>query len=252
MDCFSKSPSGSSRMSEIFYDRKSMEETLTLPKSLVHELVHEVRNPLSMIKGTIQLVKLKQKEIDSTYLDRIVAEVDRINRTLEEFVTLAKSQKAREQFQLNLLLTEVVKFLSSDSEMGDIELQLNCCPQDVWVNGHAEQLKQLLFHISRNAREAMEGVGQLTFRLKLISGQVAQIQIADTGTGIDPAILDQVFEPCFTTKPGGSGLGLAVCRRIVQDHQGEIFVENNKEKGCTLYINLPVVEVASQKIVLNG
>lgn len=228
------------------------EEKITIPKSMVLELVHEVRNPLTLIKSTVQMVNLKLKGLDTRYFDNISKEVDRINRILEEFVTLARSQKYRENINLAAMLREVCHLLEGESQMRNIAINMQLAPGDVWIDGYPDQFKQVLLNLARNGMEAMQRGGNLTFVLKIITGNIAQIQIQDTGTGIQADILEQVFEPYFTTKKEGTGLGLAICKRIVQEHNGDIYVKNNTDRGCTFYINLPVIEALSFKNVSNG
>lgn len=231
---------------------RTEEEKVTIPKSMVLELVHEVRNPLTLIKSTVQMAQLKVKDLDSKYCDNISKEVDRINRILEEFVTLARSQKYRESINLATIMREVCHLLEGESQFRNITITQQIAHGEIWIDGYPDQFKQVLLNLARNGIEAMQKDGSLTFVLKVLPGNIAQIQISDTGTGITPDVMEHVFDAYFTTKKEGTGLGLAICKRIVQEHNGDIFVKNNADSGCTFYINLPIIETVSFKSVSNG
>ncbi len=217
------------------------EEMMMLPKSMILELVHEVRNPLTLIKSTVQLAKLKNKPIDLMHGESILKEVDRITRILEEFVTLARSKKYQERIDINQLVNEISHLMEGEARLRNIALDLQLASEEICVLGHRDQFKQVLLNLSRNSMDAMENAGVLTYHLSTINNEIAKIQIRDTGTGISPEIINSIFDPYFTTKEKGTGLGLAICKRIIQGHSGEIYVENNSNGGCTFCIHLPLV-----------
>ena len=221
--------------------RVEPEEKMVIPKSMILELIHEVRNPLSLIKNTAQLIQLKKGKVDPKYLKSISTEVDRVNRILEDFVTLARSHKSWGSINLNFLLREIYDLLEGEGQANNISVSLNFEEEDLFTYGHLDQLKQVLINLTRNSLEAMKTGGSLSFKLCKLPGEIIQIQIKDTGTGISPEIVAKIFDPYFSTKEGGTGLGLAICKRIIEEHKGEIYVKNNPDNGCTFYINLPKV-----------
>ncbi|MCK4259167.1 MAG: hypothetical protein KAX49_09320 [Halanaerobiales bacterium] len=236
MDRFKNTPSP---INDSLYARDN-EENVMLPKSMILELVHEVRNPLTLIKSTVQLAKLKKKPIDLEHGENILKEVDRITRILEEFVTLARSEKYQERINLNQLLKEISQLMEGEARLNSIVLDNQLSSEEILVLGHRDQFKQVLINLSRNSMDAMENGGILTYSLCKASDEIAEIQIRDTGTGIKPEIIDSIFEPYFTTKEKGTGLGLAISKRIIQGHSGEITVENNADGGCKFHIIFPL------------
>lgn len=225
-------------------------------------LAHEIRNPLGSIKGAAQLLEEERgvsdhepPELDrdpaSTtleFLDVIIEETNRLNRVVSTFLDYARPFVGDlEPLQINDLIRRTVQ-AEEASQDHDVNFILDLTDNPPPVRADAEQLYQVFINLVRNAVQAMNRRGELkvsTLLREARSTRVGQakieIRFSDSGPGISSAALEKIFIPFFTTKPGGTGLGLPICQRIVQDMGGTIEVEHtSSELGTTFVVSLPV------------
>ncbi len=213
--------------------------------TLARELVHEIRNPLNSINLNLQLLEEDLAEIDGNKDDlrkrvrRIRGEVERLDRILTDFRRYAKLPPLRfEPCDLAMLIEEVLDFTEPEAQRQDIQIvrEIQELPP---IQLDAEQFKQALLNLIINANQAMEGGGELTVRAKSLNGQI-QIDVQDTGNGIEPRLLDKIFQPFFSTKEDGTGLGLAIVKHVIDGHGGDVKVESQPGKGARFTMRLPV------------
>ena len=238
-------------------------------------LAHEIRNPLGAIKGAAQLLSAmepwasarKSAEADNAvgggpvesieYLDIIGEEVERLDRVVSQFLGYARPDRGqRQQLNVNDIVYKTVQLLRSQKPAGveiDVELDKELPP----VRADGEQLRQVFLNFAINAFQAMEGGGRLRLRTRqrrgLKAGQVTdfvEIAFHDTGKGIAADALSDIFIPFFTTKDKGTGLGLPICQRIVENHSGTIEVRSEPGRGAVFSVVLPSADAAdtTQKI----
>ncbi len=206
-------------------------------------VAHEVRNPLSSIKGLALLLKNKfplgSKEQDTA--DLLIQETERMNRTITEMLSFTRPSALHlGRVDLGALLGRSLELIRAEAEENGIRSVLNIGPDLCPVLGDADRLQQVAMNVLLNAMQAMEEGGELVVSLANgDNGQTVELRISDTGAGIDPALLSQVFYPYFTTKQGGTGIGLAICQKIVADHGGTIELESEPVKGTTVIVTLP-------------
>lgn len=205
-------------------------------------VAHELRNPLSSIKGLALL--LKSKFVDDTddreTADILVSEVERLNRSISELLDYTRADlPERTEVYIDEIIRKAVVLIQSDAEAAGVivssDYQTSHCP----IGVDRDKLTQVLLNLFLNGLQAMPEGGQLNISTKADSNHLT-IKISDTGIGIAPEIMDKVFDPYFTTKNDGTGLGLSLSAKIIEDHQGTITIDGVTGRGTTVTIRFPV------------
>jgi two-component system, NtrC family, sensor histidine kinase HydH len=208
-------------------------------------IAHEIKNPLVVIGGfTKRLAKTAHlDESESRYVDIITKEVARLESILTEILSYVKETPLRfELCDVNSLMDELLYLLGSDKAWDNIEIVREYDKDKPYALCDVQQIKQVLLNILVNAFEAMSGKGSITIKTEstLVQGKpFLAVSLTDTGGGVDPSSLDNIFNPFFTTKESGSGLGLAVTNKIIVAHGGNIEVKNKPGEGVTFIVYLP-------------
>ncbi len=212
-------------------------------------VAHEVRNPLSSIKGLALLLKNKfaagSKEQDTA--DLLIQETERMNRTITEMLSFTRPTSLKlGPVDLAALLERSLQLIKAEAAENGIETSLAVGRPLLPVLGDTDRLQQVMMNILLNAMQAMEEGGRLMITLgNKENNRDIELRISDTGHGIAPDLLPQVFYPYFTTKQSGTGIGLAISQKIIADHGGSIELESEPGKGTTVSILLPVFETAT-------
>ncbi|MFQ5871917.1 MAG: ATP-binding protein [Candidatus Geothermarchaeales archaeon] len=216
---------------------------LTALGRLTSGVAHEVKNPLNAM--TIHLELLKEK-LDSSpeevqqSLDVIGSEIRRLDRVVQRFLRFIRPEELSVKLlDLNALLTDVASLLEAEWKAGGTAFTFQFDPTLPLIPADEELLRQAFLNILLNACQAMPDGGKVKMSTEREDGFV-NVSIADTGVGIAPEDLDKIFRLYYTTKPGGSGIGLSMAYRIVQMHDGVIDVDSGLDQGTTLTIRLPV------------
>jgi len=204
-------------------------------------LAHEIRNPLTAVKGFLQLTLAHRNEMPE-YAGVALRELDRAISLLEDYSLFSRAPRIEPSKVVNVdnLLSEatlVTRGLVAATP--SISIAYDSPPEDLFVLADPPRLKQVFLNLCRNGVEAMSGGGRLTLKARRDDDEVA-IDVSDTGVGIAPADLENIFEPFYTTKEGGTGLGLPVCRRIVESHGGRLTVSSRPGEGTTFRVHLPL------------
>ena len=209
-------------------------------------IAHEIRNPLVIIGGfTKRLARQVQLDgKDNRYIEIIVGEVSRLEAILNEILDYVKETGLiLEPCNLNNLLDEILYLLASDKVWESIRIVREYQSVLPSIVCDVHQIKQVFINIILNAFQAMGGGGELTLRTEAIPYQnqsCIAVSVADTGGGIDPSLLDNIFNPFFTTKERGTGLGLAISNKIVMHHNGHVEVRNRAGEGAVFVVYLPI------------
>ncbi|WP_071395519.1 PAS domain-containing sensor histidine kinase [Bacillus tuaregi] len=216
---------------------------LELVGTFAASIAHEIRNPLTGIKGLVQLLSEKYtSEKDLTYFSVINQEINRINEIVSEFLVLGKPSVIKtESTKINEILTELVPLIDYEAKRYHHECKFLIPDNPIFVHCSKDQMKQVLLNICKNAIESMQTRGQLTINLQL-KNNACQLLISDTGMGISAKEMKKIFKPFYTSKETGTGLGLVVCKRIIDSFGGEITFDSKVNKGTTVTISLPVSE----------
>jgi PAS domain S-box-containing protein len=243
---------------EIGEEQDRLKDRLAAIGQMAAGLAHEIRNPLGNIGSTATLLKRKLNGNDSGIiaLDNIVQEVRRLNQTVTQCLEYAKPIHLRPRpVELSVLVTEALQEVRARWPSGKVMVQEKYDPRVSGLIADGIQLRQVFHNLISNAFDAMGGKGNLEIATFLelserefgspgtppsvSSTPFAVIRIRDDGKGISAEARERLFFPFFTTKPGGSGIGLAIVKKIVDSHQGIIDVESEPDRGAVFSIKLP-------------
>jgi len=214
-------------------------EKLSVIGQLAAGVAHEIRNPLTALKGFTQIL---QKELGSKYyyIGTMMSELERIQYIVNEFMSLAKPQLITFRcHRIMELLRSVISLLEAEAIIYNVSIQLNTDGTDPVVNCDENRMKQVFVNTIKNAIEAMPHGGTVTIQTETL-GKAMRISIQDEGVGIPKEIIQNIGEPFFTTKENGNGLGLMICRRILEAHNGSLHITSKQNIGTTVLIELPI------------
>ena len=226
-------------------ERLIRSEKLAAIGQLASGVGHELRNPLGAIKNATLYVRRKivKSELSASepkvleFLDIIDEEVDSANKVITDLLSF--SRVAKPTVSLINVGSIIKDALGHVAMPENIRVTVDVGPALLMVMVDAAQIRQVFINIILNAAEAMPEGGRLEIRARSKTEFVA-VEFADTGCGIPESVTDKIFDPLFTTKPRGVGLGLAMCRSIVERHGGDIGVKSKEGKGTTLSLSLPI------------
>lgn len=219
-------------------------EKLAAIGSLASGVAHEINNPVAIIRGNVEVLqmKLRDKVADYDELDTITKQVERVSLITQNMLSFAgRNDLHREPVPLNVLIKDVLAQINHQVNLGSIQIESDLEPNLPDIPGDRERLRQVINNIILNALQSMEGVGVMNINSRL-AGQMVEFTVSDTGSGIPENTLAKIFNPFFTTKKSGTGLGLAVSYGIVQAHEGSIDVESSLGKKTTFRIKLPYMK----------
>ncbi|MCP4578576.1 MAG: hypothetical protein GY846_20060 [Deltaproteobacteria bacterium] len=212
-------------------------ERLSAMGRLASGVAHEIRNPLNAISMACQ--RLKQDNLQQ--LSPVIRnEIRRLNEIIEEFLGLSRGRQLKlEMGDLVDLVRQVGSLMGEEARSGGIKIRINGTDACFMILMDGNKIKQALINMVKNAMESISGSGTVTIGFSVKENEMAVITISDTGTGLVGDDADQIFNPDFTTKERGLGLGLALAHEIVQAHGGEIRVRSIPDVGTTFDILLP-------------
>jgi two-component system sensor histidine kinase PilS (NtrC family) len=234
-------------------------------------LAHEVRNPLASMSGSIQLLRgeLKLKGDKLKLMEIVLRETERLNSLITDFLLFARPAREKmESFNIGEVIRETMKVFGNSPEAKGLEIE-SSLEGDMSIEGNKRQMSQVFWNLFLNAATAMPEGGLLRVTTGLntrVSERgmsaaeqasdklktLAEISIIDTGNGIAPEALGRIFDPFYSTRETGTGLGLALAHRIVESHGGTIEVESALGKGSVFKVLLPLSEVQPVKEGLRG
>ncbi len=213
-------------------------EKLYVAGQLAAGIAHEIRNPLTSLKGFLQLIASGRKN-NSTYYDIMNAELDRIEDIVSELLMLSKPQVYELTYQdMRVMMRDTVTLLETQAILHNIAIEAEYGTDPLWIYGVENQVKQVFINVIKNAIEAMIDGGAIYIKLSRESDGV-YVRIHDEGPGIGEDQLAKMGQPFYTTKEKGTGLGLMVSYKIVDNHQGKIDVKSELGKGTIFEIMLP-------------
>jgi PAS domain S-box-containing protein len=245
-------------------------ENLASLTTLAAGVAHEIKNPLGSLSIHIQLIQkamASNKEACNTahsrgscfyfekidkYISVVNEEVDRLNRIVVDFLFAVRPMNMEfRQGDINSLIEEMAGFVRYELEESKINCVLELDKNLPRIDFDERYMKQALLNLIKNAMAAMNGGGRLTLKTESRDGEI-QISVSDTGIGISEEIISKIFEPYFTTKETGSGLGLTLIFKIVREHRGEISVKSKEGEGTCFKITLPIPQKERRLITFEG
>jgi len=234
-------------------------ESLASLTTLAAGVAHEIKNPLGSMGIHLQLIQKKiggKSRVDprtiGSHLDVISEEVDRLNRIVVDFLFAVKPMDTRlEEGDINHVIQELLEFVHPEMDQAGVRIESSLSPRVPLLRIDARFIKQALLNLIKNAVAAMPEGGTLRVETRRADGE-ALVRVSDTGTGIPEEIMGKVFEPYFTTKPFGTGLGLTIVFKIVKEHFGDISVSSRVGEGTTVTLSLPIPQKEKILIDYNG
>ncbi|MDQ0219829.1 PAS domain S-box protein [Peribacillus cavernae] len=213
-------------------------EKMAVVTQMSAAIAHEVRNPLTSISGFIQLLK-EHKQLNEEYIDVVFSEIERIELVLSEMLVLSKPQiLSFTKFDLAKAIDHVVALIRTEANMKSIELELHASSRPIWVFGEENRLKQVFINIIKNAIEAIDTGGNIQIYYAE-DKEFVSVYIKDNGAGIPKDILNMIGQPFYTSKEKGTGLGLTICFKIIESHNGKIHITSESGIGTTFEVILP-------------
>lgn len=218
-------------------------DKLSTVGQMVASVTHEIRNPLTTVRGFIQLLNDKTNRQYDSYFKLILGELDRANGIISDFLSLSQRRiDEKVECSLNEIVRSMHPMLVASTNMKGQYINLDLDEQLPSLLLNDKEMKQVLLNLSRNGMEAMTQGGTLTLSTRVREGR-CMLEVADTGCGIPEELMDKLYEPFFTTKDIGTGLGLPICLSIVQRNGGIIEIESKKEVGTKFVISFPIRSV---------
>ena len=232
-------------------ERRLAAERLAAWVDAARWVVHEIKNPLFPIRLSIENLQRAYQgkgnqskvfeEIFVQCTDIVIEEVERLDRMVDEFNQFARMPHLeRKLSDLNQVVQNVVNLYAESVK--SIQIEANLAPNFPLLSIDSEQITQALGNLIKNAIEAMPDGGTLNVSTQLVNEGKIRIKIQDTGIGMSPKTLAQIFTPYYTTKETGTGLGMAIVQRIITDHDGQTFIESEEGIGTTVWIELETHE----------
>ena len=217
---------------------------ITQRKLLLECVAHEIRNPLAGIKTGIQFIgkrSIKQGDDEEIY-DMVLKEINRLDEVVTGFLNFARPARSiRKKMKIVEVLEKAIAIANKHFELQGITVRKEYNENLPIITIDERQMKQVFLNIFDNAIQAMPDGGDLRIGIQSYHKKV-YILVSDTGVGISQSLINRIFEPFFTTRAQGTGLGLSVIKRILEEHNGEISVESEEDKGTTVTVGLPIDE----------
>ena len=222
-------------------------ESLASMTTMAAGVAHEIKNPLAAMALHTQLLRkaftrfgsLKLEDAEK-YLSVLDEEIEHLNKIAVDFLFAVKPMEVElKKDNINLIITDILSFLEPEAEEKKVEVVSNLSSFIPNIEIDARLVKQALLNLIQNAFAAMEGGGKLTVSTKL-NGNFISVKIEDTGIGIDEDKLQKIFEPYYTTKASGTGLGLTLVYKIMKEHHGDIHVSSRKGEGTSFVLDFPI------------
>ena len=237
-------------ISEIERLRRNMgrAEALASVGLLASGIAHQIRNPLAGIRSTVQglLRRFDPDARERDRLQRVLAEIDRVNHLITSLLDFARPKTPSfETVEIGPLLDDVLALAGPAMRRAAITVEREADPPRIRLRGDRQRLQEALLNLLLNAVHAMPDGGTVRVRESVEGGGGhgplgVAIQISDTGPGILPEQAERIFKPFYTTRPDGTGLGLAVVRQVIEEHGGSVAVRSSPGQGATFVVRLPL------------
>jgi PAS domain S-box-containing protein len=236
---------------------------LSMMGELTASLAHEIKQPIAAARNNaraaLNFPDARPPDLDEVTeaLDCIVGDADRAAQIIDRIRNhIKKAPPQKDRFDLNGAINEVIVLARGEITKNGVSVDADLAEGALLVEGDRVQLQQVMLNLILNAVEAMGSIEEEPRKLTISSEQTAAngvvVAVRDTGSGIHPEHVERVFEAFYTTKSSGVGMGLSICRSIIDAHGGRLWAETNKPRGALLRFILPVAEVSSAQTKFRG
>lgn len=211
-------------------------------------LAHEIRNPLGAIDGAVQILRREQLPVTTRneFGELASGEVKRLKTLVSNILDFGRPTPPRVvDTDIHLLIDSVMKLVGETARLAGIAVKAEVGGANARVQADVDQIKQVLLNLGLNGIQAMQPGGTLTYRATA-TNEFVEFEIVDEGKGIPENDLERIFNPFYTSRAEGTGMGLSIAYRIVNQHDGHITVRRNKEQGMTFAVRLPRPRVAER------
>ncbi len=219
-------------------------DQLSTTGEMAASIAHEIKNPVAGLSAALQVFRRKLGESDPgrEIVDEMLEQVGRINNAVNDLLSYARpTQPEYTQLDLNHTIKKSIALLQPVADQQRVTIVETTEQSSLPIRGDEKLLQQLLWNILLNAIQAMPSGGPVTISTRIL-GNVVQLEIRDKGKGIPEQELNMIFRPFFTTKHKGTGLGMPISKRIVEQHGGNLLIRSTLGKGTTVLIRLPIGE----------
>ncbi|OPY79838.1 MAG: Sensor protein ZraS [Syntrophus sp. PtaU1.Bin005] len=240
-------------LTEVQHLKRELEHNRRLAAigSLASGVAHEIRNPLSSIKGFATYLRERYRDNpeDLQVTDIMIQEVERMNRVIGQLLEFSRPLTLnRKEAAIEPILRHALKMIEVQAREKGVSLEADFGRTVPDLLLDSDRMTQVFLNLTLNALNAMEKGGTLSLRVVQSGDRTVRVDVSDTGTGIGKEELGRIFDPYFTTRPSGTGLGLPIAQRIVEAHGGEILVSSEPGRGTVFSVLLPRREASSEPI----
>lgn len=217
------------------------ESLLAMGEMAASAAAHEIKNPIFSIRGFLQILEesLEKEDERREYTEIMLSELDRLHRLIEKFLSFSKeSSQEKSSVDLNTIVEAVIKLFEPRFKLKNIKCNFTKSSKKLIIKGNCDQLRQVIINILQNCYEAVDSGKKINITTKAVDDKYMLI-IKDEGKGIDKKVMSHIFQPFYTTKKNGTGLGLFITRKIVENHNGKIKVDSKKGKGTKFIVSFP-------------
>ncbi|WP_240620201.1 sensor histidine kinase [Peribacillus acanthi] len=218
-------------------------EKMTVVSELAASIAHEVRNPLTVVKGFIQLIEKEENSSNKQYMKLVLSELDRAESLISDYLNLAKKTEIQKKpIDISDLIKSIHSVIQSYSNINGVRIQTSI-EQKLYVLGDMGKLKQAFYNILKNGIEAVlddQGLVEIKVYRSLRS---VHVEFSDNGIGMNDDELLKIGEPFYTNKESGTGLGVMVTKAIIHDHGGSISYESTLRQGTLVKVSLPLINL---------
>lgn len=226
------------------------QKALNVVGQMAASIAHEIRNPLTSLRGFTDLLKVDASEDAQMYLSVIDSELQRMDQILSELLMLSKPANIiTELLEFDKIVQHVIDFMMPDALMKNVMIQFISSPMNVLIRGNENRLKQIVMNVIKNAIESMGNGGTVKVEMCNNRDSLLELSITDEGSGMTSETIENLFEPFYTTKTTGTGLGLPFVKKVIEEHDGEIVIESELKKGTRFSLFLPIYSFKSLKNV---
>lgn len=208
-------------------------------EELAAALAHEVKNPVSLIKANIDIIRTSNSVDCDKNFEVINREIKKIDTLINDFTSLSRSstKENMERVFIEDLINDVIEDYDVSLKRRKIHFEILSRVEDISLYGDYNKLCILFFNIIKNAVEAIEDSGNISVKIDELKEEV-EVEVIDDGMGIDDNMLGVIGKPFVTSKEDGCGLGIAICKSIVEEHGGRLEIANAKNGGCSVKVRL--------------